>query len=175
MKTLAQQLLLSLKELALLLWVSPGTLRIWVHRKQRVPDRCAPLIKTLENYRQAMRPQDLAEAQAMLDEYSPLGTIKDYQALQIKQVEVSLYNAQDQLKKLDHQLQKIRRHWHLKHHLSEHFPNEPFDQTQAIEWVNLLGNQAKLAYYDFPHEKYFALQQRIVGLEAQLAFLKAER
>ena len=184
MKKLTDKLKLSLKDISDFLFVSHNTLRTWLHRGQMVREDLRPHLQGLENYAESIQPYDLAEIALEFDEAH---TDEDTQYRQeaLEKITAALAQAREQLKKLETQRVHAFRKWHLYQNLIDFLPEEipdtnPQKRGKAVPLkadmvlvASVIAKPARLHYREnFPYSKYLTLKQKIVGLEAERAFLE---
>lgn len=185
MKELADKLKLSLKELADFFYMSPGAFRVMLHRGQWLPAEIRPVKYVLHAYKASIQPNDLEEIE---QEYNQLHSeqVAAHQQEALEKVKAALYQAKHQLKRLEEQREYAFRRRHMHRNLEKFMDDIPDDAPKGEEKLHitrqdmlllagLYANTAQTNYKDnFAYDKYWSLKQKIVGLEAEQAFLESQ-
>ena len=173
MKSLLKKLHLSFTELSLLLATQLSTVHGWFRRHTTIPGQHQPYIQALEQYA-ATRPA-LVETQLIAD-FDP-----------VKPEEVEAYcqeklrflqNALNQAQLRRNELLQIRQHHlerlHLCHHLPDYLPAKLRNGEQLEAWQVIIRNSSRKQLRKASPQEILRLEQKIVGLQAEVAFLKGK-
>ena len=184
MKTLLNEIQMSLQDLAELLFEKASNVRSWVHRSQAVPFKHSPLWMAVLHYRKAHYEPKLPPLEHAFAE--PLANVqKSYSKAALLALEAALLKAEHQYSLLEKKRQAALKRWHWAQHLPNYFSPE----VAQIPHIDFVRHYLKKVSFDseqvltINQRKYgrvqpclvqqqLALEQKIAGLKAEIAFVK---
>jgi len=184
MKTILKEIQMTIQDFAELMFEKATTVRSWINRGMTVPFRHLPLFTSLLYYKKAHYPIDWTSLE---NHFMATQQVlqKKYCENALQRLELDLSKAQHQLKLLNNKRKATLQRWHWSTHLPDYFTPEvaQYDHfnylNKLLEQIAFKSEQAltqdtRVVGRTYPgvFHQQLMLEQKVVGLEAEIDFLK---